>query len=94
MSVVFKPVGIIGGLLAGVLSKKLFSLIWGLVDDQDPPEAKHRSIGLGKLAAALLIEGAVVRLVRGLVDHGTRHGFATLTGEWPGPESPEEEEDS
>jgi hypothetical protein len=94
MSLVFKPVGILGGLLAGIVSKKLVTLIWGLIDDQDPPLAKHRSIHLGKLAAALVIEGAVVRLVRGFVDHGTRHGFANLTGEWPGPESPEEEEES
>lgn len=31
------------------------------------------------------------RVVRGMVDHGTRHGWAQLTGEWPGEERPEEE---
>ncbi len=41
---------------------------------------------------ALLLEGAVIRVLRSLVDHGTRHAFARLTGEWPGDESPEPKE--
>ena len=40
---------------------------------------------------ALLTEGALARVVRGLVDHGSRHGRARLTGAWPGEERPEEE---
>jgi hypothetical protein len=34
----------------------------------------------------LLIEGALFRLVGGLVDHYARRGFATLTGGWAGEE--------
>jgi hypothetical protein len=44
-----------------------------------------------KLLPALIIEGALFRIVRGLVDHGTRHGFARVTGSWPGEERPEPE---
>ena len=44
-----------------------------------------------KLVPAPLIEGALFRLVRGMVDHGSRHGFARLTGAWPGEERPEPE---
>jgi hypothetical protein len=29
--------------------------------------------------------------VRGLADHGTRRGFARVTGSWPGEERPEPE---
>ena len=44
-----------------------------------------------KLAAALAIEGAVFRTVRGLADHGSRRTFARLTGSWPGEAAPEPE---
>jgi hypothetical protein len=92
MSLVFKPVGIVSGLLAGLIGKRIFELIWGLVDEADAPEPKHREIALGKLAFALVLEGAIFRVLRGLADHGARHGFARLTGEWPGPEHPEPKE--
>jgi hypothetical protein len=93
MSLVFKPIGILSGLLAGMVGRKIFELVWGLIDDQDPPEPKYRRIHLGKLAAALLLEGAIFRVLRGLADHGARHSFLKLAGEWPGEESPQPKED-
>ena len=91
MKLVFTPVSVVGGILAGVLGKKAFEGIWGLIDDQEPPDAKHRRIDYPKLAAALVLEGAIFRLVRGAADHGSRQGFAKLTGSWPGEEAPEPE---
>lgn len=94
MSLVFKPVGILSGLLAGIIGKKVFTILWGVIDDQDPPEPKYRRVHLGKLAAALVLEGAIFRLIRGLAEHGARHGFATLSGgEWPGEETPPTKDD-
>jgi hypothetical protein len=77
------------GLIAGFLSKKLFDGVWGLVDEEESPEPEHREISLGKLALALMLEGAIFRAVRGLVDHGARKSFYNLTGSWPGDEAPE-----
>ena len=91
MKIVFLPLSIVGGILAGLIGKKIFEAAWGLVDDEEPPDAKHRDVPYGKLAAALLVEGAVFRLVRGFVDHSARHGFERLTGSWPGEEAPEPE---
>jgi hypothetical protein len=88
---IFLPISILGGLLAGLLGKKIFEQIWGLIDDQEPPDAKHREIQYPKLVAALLLEGAIFRLVRGLFDHSARHSFNRLTGTWPGEEAPEPE---
>jgi Protein of unknown function (DUF4235) len=87
----FLPVSIGGGLLAGLVAKKLFEQAWGLIDKDEPPDPKHRDIELGKLVAAVALEGAIFRLVRGLADHGSRHAFARLTGTWPGEERPEPE---
>jgi Protein of unknown function (DUF4235) len=91
MSRIYLPVGIALSLLAGQISKKLFDLIWGQVEDQEAPRPKHRELDLPKLVLALLIEGALFRLVRGVVDHYARRGFAGLTGSWPGEERPEPE---
>ena len=91
MKFLFLPVSILGGLLAGLIAKKIFEQVWGLIDDQDPPEAKHRQVEYAKLAAALLLEGAIFRLIRGFFDHGARRGFQRFTGSWPGEEEPEQE---
>jgi hypothetical protein len=92
MGLVFRPVGILVGLLAGVVGTKIFELVWKLIDDEDAPDPKYREIALGKLVLALLLEGAIFRVLRGLADHGARHGFARLTGEWPGQERPDRDD--
>ena len=89
MGLVFRPVGILTGLLAGIIGKKIFQLVWRLIDDEDAPAAEYREIALGKLVVALLLEGAIFGVLRGLADHAARHGFARLTGEWPGQERPD-----
>ncbi|MGH2982395.1 MAG: DUF4235 domain-containing protein [Solirubrobacterales bacterium] len=91
MKFAFIPVSIAAGLLAGLVGKKIFEQIWGLVDDQEPPDAEHRQVSYPKLVAALVFEGAIFRLVKGLTDHGARRGFARMTGTWPGEEAPEPE---
>jgi hypothetical protein len=91
MKILFIPFSIAGGFLAGFLGKKLFEGLWGVVDDEEPPDAEHREISLVKLAIALALEGAIFRVVKGLFDHGARHTFERLTGSWPGEEAPEPE---
>ncbi len=85
----FLPFSVGAGLLAGLISKKSFELIWSAIDDQEAPQPEHRRIDLGKLAIALTIEGALFRVVKGFVDHASRHGFTRLTGSWPGEEEPQ-----
>jgi len=89
MKLIFAPISIVLGLIAGILGKKIFEAAWGLVDDQEPPSPEHREFSWPKLVVALVVEGAIFRLVKGLVDHGTRVSFARMTGSWPGEEAPE-----
>jgi hypothetical protein len=91
VNVVFTPIGVVLGLASGQVAKKIFDQLWGLIDDEEAPEPKHREIAFVKLLAALILQGAIFRLVRGLVDHGTRHGWRKLTGSWPGEERPDPE---
>jgi Protein of unknown function (DUF4235) len=87
----FMPISIAAGLLAGAVSRKLFDQIWGLVDKDEPPESKHRDVPWGKMLAAAAIQGAVFRGVKAATDHYSRRAFARTTGTWPGEERPEPE---
>ena len=89
MKLAFIPVSVLGGILAGFIGQKAFDAIWGKVDAQEPPQPEHREVSLAKLAIALLIEGAIFRLVKGMFDHAARRGFARMTGAWPGDEQPD-----
>ncbi len=66
--VVFLPVGVGGGLIAGLVGKKLFGLLWGGHRWGRTPEARALRYPAGKLALALVIEGALFSPVKGLVD--------------------------
>ena len=86
MKLVFAPIGILAGLAAGFAAQKGFERLWAVFDDEEPPDPSDRSARYAKLIPALLVEGAIFRLTKGIVDHGLRGGFARLTGSWPGDE--------
>lgn len=87
MKLLFAPIGILAGLIAGFAAQKGFERLWAIFDEEDPPEAEEREVSYPKLVVALLLEGAIFRLVKGMVDRGARTGFASLTGSWPGEEN-------
>jgi hypothetical protein len=87
----FIPVSVGGGLLAGFVSKKIFDRLWGLFDDEVPPDSKHRVIDWRKLLLAAAVQGAIFRAAKEASDHYTRRAFARTTGTWPGEERPEDE---
>ncbi len=91
LKLMFMPLRLIGGLVAGVVSKKVFEQIWSRIDREHAPDPEFREIGIVKLIAGLALQGAVFRAVRGIVDHAMRVAFFRLTGRWPGEERPEPE---
>jgi hypothetical protein len=90
MKFLFAPFSIIAGLIAGFLGKKLFEQVWGLIDDEDPPESEDRDATWPKVIAAAAIEGAIFRATKEAVDRGARTAFANTTGSWPGDDRPEQ----
>ena len=89
MKILFIPFSVIGGLIAGIVGKKLFEGVWSLIDKEEPPDPKHREVAWQKLIPALLLEGAIFRAVRGAFDHGARQAFSSVMRSWPGEERPE-----
>ena len=87
----FIPVSLGTSLAAGFVSKKVFDQIWGLIDEEEPPESKHRDIDWRKLLLAAAVKGAVFRAGREASDHYSGRAFARTTGTWPGKERPEDE---
>jgi hypothetical protein len=88
--IAFTPVSLLSGLLAGLVASKLFEFIWGRFADQEAPEPDQRDISWPALIVAMTLEGAIFRLVRGVVDRGSRVAFARATGSWPGEDKPDE----
>jgi hypothetical protein len=91
MKLLFAPVSIVAGLLAGLLGKKLFEQVWAIFDDEEPPESEHRDATWGKVITAAALQGAIFRATKEAVDRGARTAFLNATGSWPGEDRPEQE---
>jgi Protein of unknown function (DUF4235) len=89
MKLLFAPIGIVAGLIAGLISKNVFDFIWSRISEEEAPEPDQRDISWPALVAATALEGAIFRVSRGVVERGSRVGFYRLTGSWPGEEEPD-----
>jgi hypothetical protein len=89
MKVLFIPFGVLTSLLAGAVARWGVRRIWLAFDEEEAPEPDQREASFARLVPALLLEGAVFRLVKGVVDHGSRRSFHRITGSWPGEEGAE-----
>ena len=86
--ILFLPFSLVGGFLAGKIATIAFERLWRLVDDRDSPDSDQPGVKWPKLIAALALEGAIFRAVRGISDRASRELFSRLTGSWPGGEAP------
>lgn len=84
MKLVYKPIAIVLGLIAGFAARKLFDRLWGLIDSDDPPKPTTLEATWPKVLAAAAIEGVTMKVTRAAVDRAGAKGFASLTGSWPG----------
>jgi len=91
VKLLFIPFSVVGGLISGLVAKKLFEQLWGVVDDEEPPKPEHRQVPMGKVVAAAALEGAIFKGTRAAIDHKSRQAFANATGTWPGEQRPDEE---
>jgi uncharacterized membrane protein YeaQ/YmgE (transglycosylase-associated protein family) len=92
MKLIYKPFGIIIGILAGLVSKKIFETIWGIFDKEEPPKPTTLQTTWPKVIGAAVVEGVTFKVTRAAVDRAGAKGFAQLTGFWPGEERAEESE--
>lgn len=89
MKLIYKPFGIVLSLVAALLSKKLFNVVWGIFDKTEPPKATTRDSSWPKVLGAAAVQGVTFKVTRAAVDRSGARGFEYLTGTWPGPKKPE-----
>jgi hypothetical protein len=90
MKLIYKPFGIILGILAGFVSKKLFEAVWGIFDNEEPPKPTTQQTSWPKVIGAAAMEGVAFKVTRAAVDRAGAKGFARVTGFWPGEKVPGE----
>lgn len=92
MKLLYKPFGIVFGVLGGLLASKVFLLVWKrTAGDVTTPDPKDQQRGWGEVATAAALQGAVYGLVKALVDRAGATGYARATGTWPGRTAPVDE---
>jgi hypothetical protein len=92
MKILYKPFGIVLGVLAGLLSQKLFNAVWGIFDKEEPPKPTTEQANWPKVIAAAAVQGVTFRVTRATVDRLGAQGFRYFTGIWPGEKHQEESE--
>jgi hypothetical protein len=89
VKLIYKPFGIVMGILSGLVAKKLFGVIWGIVDKEEPPKPTTQEATWPRVLAAAAVQGITFKVVRAAVDRSGAKGFNWLTGIWPGEKQPE-----
>jgi Protein of unknown function (DUF4235) len=91
MKLIYKPIGIVLGLVAGAAGRAIFAKVWGLVDDEEPPEPTTELSSWPKVLLAAALQGLIFRTTRVAVDRAGAIGWRNLTGTWPGERAPDPE---
>lgn len=91
MKLLYKPFGIVIGIVAGLLARQVFNEVWGHIDDKEPPEATTLETTWPKLIGAAFVQGATFAVIKAVVNRSGAKGFHRLTGVWPGERRPEPE---
>src|SRR5690349_8710486 len=68
MKLIYQPFGIIMGILAGLVGKRVFNVVWGVIDDEDPPKPTTQRVSWVRVLSAAAVQGMIFKVVRAAVD--------------------------
>lgn len=83
MRLLYKPFGLIAGLLAGRIGRALFRSLWERVDDAPPPKPGTGQSPMAKVVAGQAAQAAVMAGTAAAVDRLFARGFHHIIGIWP-----------
>jgi hypothetical protein len=89
MKLIYKPFGILLGIVAGLVGRKAFDFVWTKIDDEEPPEPTTEVASWRRVLAAAAVQGVIFRVTRVAVDRYGAIGWRHLTGTWPGEKRPD-----
>ncbi|HEY5398754.1 MAG TPA: DUF4235 domain-containing protein [Trebonia sp.] len=85
MKLLNKAIGLLVGILGGMLARSVFKKLWQAVTGEDEaPKATDARRGWREILLASALQGAIFAVVQAALDRATAEGTAKLTGEWPG----------
>jgi hypothetical protein len=84
MRLLYKPFGLIAGLIAARVARALFKGLWSRVDRADPPDPTAPEAPMSKVVGAAALEAATMAGVGAAADRVAAQAFHHLTGIWPG----------
>ena len=83
--IVYRPIGLIGSLVASSIAASVFQVVWKKVARaDDAPTAMQSEYSMREVLVASAVRGAIVAVVKAVVSRAGARGFTKLTGAWPG----------
>jgi hypothetical protein len=81
----YRPIGLLGGIVAGMVSGAVFKQVWKAVANaDDAPGALQSEYRTRDVVLAAAIQGAIFAATKAAIDRLGAQGFTRLTGTWPG----------
>jgi Protein of unknown function (DUF4235) len=84
MKILYKPFGIIAGVIGAKIAQSIFKTVWSRIDADDPPRPTTADASLSKVVGAAALEAATTAAIGAAVDRAGARTFYHLTGIWPG----------
>ena len=83
--IAYRPIGLIGGILAGTLSGIVFKQVWkAIANEDDAPGALQSEYPMREVVLAAALQGAIFAATKAAIERAGARGFTQLTGAWPG----------
>ena len=84
IKLLYKPFGILVGVLGGVLAGAVSKQVWRVAtEDDDTPDAMDEERGWKEILAAAALQGAIFAVVKAVLHRGGAKSVRRLTGTWP-----------
>ena len=86
----YKPVGMLVGILGGMIARAVFKQIWKVSTGEDEaPKATDGRRSWREVLLAAALQGAIFAVVQATLDRATAQGTGRLTDDGPGEDARE-----
>jgi Protein of unknown function (DUF4235) len=92
VKLIYRPIGLIMGILSALVARRIFNFAWTKIDDEDPPKGTTQQAPWVKVLAAAALQGVIFKTTRVVVDRYCAASWNYLTGVWPGEKRPDPDE--
>ena len=75
IKLLYKPVDLIASMVGGLLAGLIFKRVWKLIGQGDAPKPTDERRGWGEILLAAMLQGTIFALVKAAVDRGAAEGL-------------------